>query len=379
MEGSWWKEEKDIKDEQKAIVNLKPDGKYLVLGPPGSGKTNLLLLRLKWLAASGKKNVLFLTMGRSLSEFIKTGVGAKKIVEPEQIRTVMRWAMDLAADSAPNLLSNMPDSYEDRRKYFTEHLTAITAKMPNGYYDAIVVDEIQDLQGSELSILERLSSRVMAAGDSRQSIYSGNGIDAALNAGFELKELQFHYRIGKKICSVADTVYPPDGEHPSLLQKCQYDEKLPSSAEPVQCGSLEEQCKKLVVNIRVQLKSYPGESVGVLVPTFKNGILDAVRDALDSAEFNDIVEYHGEDGRVFPPNKRVFVLTCHSAKGMEFRAVNLVAAERMYSGYLSKRTLQFTSVTRAKTSLRVYYTGKLPLAMATAFSTEHVPDISSII
>ena len=132
-------------------------------------------------------------------------------------------------------------------------------------------------------------------------------------------------------------------------------------------------------NVRLQLKSYPGESVGVLVPTFKNGILGTLHDALDGSEFCDLVEYHGEDGREFPPDKRVFVLTCHSAKGMEFRAVNLVAAERMYSGYLSKRTLQFTSVTRAKTSLRVYYTGKLPLAMATAFATEQVPDLGSII
>jgi predicted NACHT family NTPase len=113
MEGSWWKDENDIKDEQKAIVNLAPSGKYLVLGPPGSGKTNLLLLRLKWLAASGKKNVLFLTLGRSLSEFIKTGVGAKKIIDADQIKTVMRWSMDLAADNKPDLLNAMPAKYED--------------------------------------------------------------------------------------------------------------------------------------------------------------------------------------------------------------------------------------------------------------------------
>jgi superfamily I DNA/RNA helicase len=118
--------------------------------------------------------------------------------------------------------------------------------------------------------------------------------------------------------------------------------------------------------------------VGVLLPTFKHGVLDAVRSSFDAAEFRDFVEYHGEDGRDFPDGKRVFVVTCHSAKGMEFRAVNIVAAERMYKGPLGRRTLQFTAVTRAKTSLRVYFTGKLPAAMATAFAAEVIPDIGAV-
>ena len=378
MQGSWWKEEKDLKDEQKAVINLAPKGKYLVLGPPGSGKTNLLLLRLKWLAVAGKKNVLFLTLGRSLAEFIKTGIGVKKIINSNQVMTYRRWAYELAAENMPDLLKNIPKDYEESRAYLSEHLEKITSKLPNGYYDAIVVDEVQDLHGSELKVLERLSPSVMVAGDARQSIYAGKGVSAAEQLGFECKELQFHYRIGKAICSLADVVYPPDPGNPTLLQRCQYDEKLPSTAEPVECQDINEQCTKLVENVRVQLKSYPGDSVGVLIPSFKNGTLDAVKTALDGAEFAELVEYHGADGRDFPAGKRVFVLTCHSAKGMEFRAVNLIAAEKMAQGPLSKRTLLFTTVTRAKTSLLVYYTDRLPASMDTAFADEEVPDLNSI-
>ena len=349
MQGSWWRDEKDLQEEQKAVINLAPQGKYLVLGPPGSGKTNLLLLRLKWLAVSGKKNVLFLTLGRSLAEFIKTGIGAKRIIDPGQVKTYMRWAYDIAADSAPHLLKNVPTDYAESRAYFSDHLQTITSKLPNGYYDAIVVDEVQDLQGPELGILHRLTPSVMVAGDARQSIYSGSGVAAAKQLQFALKELQFHYRIGKEICRVADIIYPPDEDQPTLSQRCQYDERLPSTVEPIPCRDMNEQCAKLVENVRLQLKSYPGDSVGVLMPTFKHGVLDTVRAHLNNAEFSNLVEYHsGEEGREFPEGKRVFVLTCHSAKGMEFRAVNLVAAERMFSGPLSKRTLQFTTVTRAK-------------------------------
>jgi len=378
MQGSWWKEEKDLIDEQKAVVNLPQEGKYIILGPPGSGKTNLLLLRLKWLAVAGKKNVLFLTVGRSLSEFIRTGIGPKKIIEPEQIKTYRRWAYDVAADYRPDLLKDVPEQYEESRKYFSQHLAAITQQLPNGFYDAIAIDEVQDLEGPELSVLERLSPRIMVAGDTRQSIYAGNGVAAAKAAGYSERVLQFHYRIGRAICRVADSIYPPDAGQPTLLQRCQYDEKLPSTAEVVKCADLNEQCLKLVENVRVQLKSFPGETVGVLLPTFKHGVLDAVRKSLDSAEFGGLVEYHGQDGRDFPDGKRVFVVTCHSAKGMEFRVVNIVAAERMYQGPLGKRTLQFTAVTRAKTSLRVYYAGKLPAAMATAFAAEEIPEIGAV-
>ncbi|MES2841775.1 MAG: ATP-binding domain-containing protein [Pseudomonadota bacterium] len=378
MQESWWKDEKDLRDEQKAIINLPPEGNYLVLGPPGSGKTNLLLLRVKWLSVSGKKNILFLTLGRSLAEFIKTGIGPKKIIDPDQVKTYMRWAYDLAVENRPSLLTSVPDGFEESRAYWAMHLKSLTAGLPNGYYDAIVIDEIQDLSGPELAILQRLTPRLMAAGDSRQSIYAGSGVEVATEAGFIVKSLQFHYRIGKAICSVADIVYPPELGEPTLLQRSQYDEKLVSSAEPVHCSSLEEQAVRLVDNVRLQLKSYPGESVGVLAPTFKKGVLDAIRDAFDAADFSDLVEYHGGKERDFPEGKRVFVLTCHSAKGMEFRAVNIVAAENMVHGSLGRRALIFTSVTRAKTSLRVYYAGKLPATLDTAFSKPAVPEISSI-
>jgi superfamily I DNA/RNA helicase len=378
MQESWWKEEKDLKDEQKAVINLAPDGNYLVLGPPGSGKTNLLLLRLKWLAVSGKKNVLFLTLGRSLAEFIKTGIGPKKIIDPDQVKTYMRWSYDLAVQHKPALLKTIPDDFEQSRDYFAQHLAEITEKLPNGFYDAVVIDEIQDISPAELAILRRLTSRIMAAGDNRQSIYVGGGVEAAIKAGFELRELQFHYRIGKAICAAADIVYPPEAGQPSLLQRCQYDEKLPSTAEAVPCADIAEQAAKLVENVRLQLKSYPGESVGVLLPTFKHGVLDTVRAALDGSDFSDLVEYHTGEARQFPEGKRVFVVTCHSAKGMEFRAVNLVAAERMATGPLGRRTLIFTSVTRTKTSLRVYYSGALPPSLATALTPPAVPALDSI-
>jgi hypothetical protein len=47
--GAWWIGESELDDDQKAVIGLSAEGSHLVLGPPGSGKTNILLLRAKYL------------------------------------------------------------------------------------------------------------------------------------------------------------------------------------------------------------------------------------------------------------------------------------------------------------------------------------------
>lgn len=43
-EDSWWLEETDLDDDQKVVNGLDLEGNFLVLGPPGSGKTYMLAL-----------------------------------------------------------------------------------------------------------------------------------------------------------------------------------------------------------------------------------------------------------------------------------------------------------------------------------------------
>ena len=47
---SWWFDISDLDEDQTDVIELPPDGNYLILGPPGSGKTNLLLIRAEYLS-----------------------------------------------------------------------------------------------------------------------------------------------------------------------------------------------------------------------------------------------------------------------------------------------------------------------------------------
>ena len=58
MEASWWTDPKDLDGDQRKVVTLSKTEDHLVIGPPGCGKTNLLLLRATYLHRQGVTNIV---------------------------------------------------------------------------------------------------------------------------------------------------------------------------------------------------------------------------------------------------------------------------------------------------------------------------------
>ena len=46
---TWWRSPGELDEDQREIMRLSPDGSFALRGPPGSGKTNLLLMRAAYL------------------------------------------------------------------------------------------------------------------------------------------------------------------------------------------------------------------------------------------------------------------------------------------------------------------------------------------
>jgi superfamily I DNA/RNA helicase len=378
MKESWWKKQTDLDDTQQNVVGLEPDGRYLLLGPPGSGKTNLLLLRAMFLSSSGLKDVLFLTVGRTLQEFIATGVGTKGLLDTKSIQTFRGWTMRHLGEHSPQFMKSRPTGdYDTTRAMYVDQLLKVNKKLPK-LYQAILVDEVQDFSEQELEAVALLSNRIMVAGDGRQQIFQGGeGIEAAKKMGLKEINLEYHYRIGRKICEVADSVLPPSGSQKPLLKTCNYDEKaLPSTVQLIPAKSQQEQLQLALENIKVQLRAFPDDSIGVFLP--RNDSFPAARAFFDASDIAGLVEYHEHDGsRQFPPGKRIFCTTIHSAKGTEFRAVHILFAEQLVPPLATRKVL-FTAITRAKTSLMTYHTGAILPYIHGAFSAKSTPKLSEL-
>src|SRR5438270_7537148 len=96
MQATWWTDPSELDPDQQKVVALGA-GNHLVVGPPGSGKTNLLLLRATFLHKKAITNTAVLTFGRVLNEFLATGVEHYPFAR-KKIKTYNSWGTRLLSE-----------------------------------------------------------------------------------------------------------------------------------------------------------------------------------------------------------------------------------------------------------------------------------------
>ena len=382
MDRTWWRSARELDQDQRAIIEISTDyGNHLVTGPPGCGKTNILLLRASYLRSAGFGNCAILVFTKTLREFIATGSSqSAAMLPPDRIQTHASWTLRLLGRLGRQFeLSREDLSYDEARAERHQALERAVqeAGLGHDYYDSILLDEAQDYWACEVELLSRLTRRLFAVGDRRQRIYSRNeGIQAARGVGCNEMQLRNHYRMGREICRVADRLLPTEGED-RLEQYCQYDEhELPSRVSVHPEEDVQRQLARLKASLDEQVRAYPDEWLGVLA--VRRETRDTVAEFLRETELgeNVILQSEEADDRSFDPERRVVVSTLHSAKGTEFRSVHLIAADD-FPYYTREKA--FTAVTRAKTTFDVYHSRTLEGALESALATPAVPDLNGIL
>lgn len=377
MQNSWWTKLEQMDADQKRFVGFDADGKHLLVGPPGCGKTNLLVMRARYIYGNGLKNVLVLTFTRALQDFIRTGVAERKYLGTDQIQTFKSWALTHCGIYAPDLMKSYDRnaSFDVQRNQLLEILKTANERIGGkNLYDAVLVDEVQDLLLDEIKLLMQLSERITVAGDTKQMIYeTGQTVDALEPLGFIKTELKYHYRIGLSVADVADRALQPAEDAQKLRANSQYnEEELKSRSDLYECASRELQFETMYKTLELQLRSYPGEGLGVLVP--RRFMVTELQEKFERTPLAKSIAYHTEDGaeHSFQSGKLIHVLPFKSAKGTEFRAVHLYGLEELKYPQV-RRELIFMAVTRAKTALDGYHTGKILASVATAFAKQTPP------
>lgn len=376
MNETWWVNSGQLDDDQKAVLKADPKESLLIKGPPGSGKTNILLLRANYVRASLPR-ILFLTFTRTLTEFIRSGpsIGRPDQIKRAEITTFMAWGTSFLREAGENFVDPGGGFKKTRNALVSALEDYIQAHNPGKMYDSIFIDEVQDFKERELEILQRLSWTINAAGDSRQAIWGHNeGLPAMQAIATEIVELEKHYRIGKKICEFADRILPPPHGYPDMAEDCAYDENVrPSSVSPMLCRDESDQFEQCLDKINSQLRYITDEPILVLAHT--QTTRDAFWDALvsDGTLVPKAILQSNDGYEPFGPDSLVRVMTIASAKGSEARAVHILKADRLTA---SMRELAFTGVTRAKTEVVLYHNSAMPGHLVVPSNS--LPDLDDI-
>ena len=262
---SWWLDITDLDEDQKSVIELPANGDYLILGPPGSGKTNLLLIRAEYLIRTNQPNLFVLMFNEPLHDFVLRG-GVHYDVPSAKIRKMLSWEIVLLRENGVPFEDLPEDDLDAKRKALAEKVLELLDTNPKleHHLECLLVDEVQDCFPEEVEVFFRCAEHVCFAGDNRQRIFSSQSVIPIIQERVKTIELNTHYRVGHEICRAADAVGKAAG-FSSILDTCNYKD-AESKVQFSCCATDEEQIKKIIEALTVQLTAYPDELLAVVGP-----------------------------------------------------------------------------------------------------------------
>ncbi|HRM52433.1 MAG TPA: ATP-binding domain-containing protein [Ottowia sp.] len=360
MTGTWWKDEKELKTEQSALLDFDEDKNLLVQGPPGSGKTNLLLLRANQLFLGQFPNLHVVVFGSLLKQFIQMG-GLQYKFPNDKIITHTRLFNDILLSEGQHFDSKGMDIAVARQERANRVEALLKAGKVGKVYEALLLDEAQDFSEQEIRLLRQLTTVLVGTADRKQAIYrvGGDPVKVLENCVDEIYPLKYHFRNGREICRVADAIYKGKPDYTPMLPSCQYDDALyPSKVYPKPGLTLSQQATAIAEQVEAQRFAYPDDLIAVLCP--RNEDLNAIHDELRKTALDAQLTRANVTGQ-FDASRMVWLSTIAAAKGLEFRAVHIAGLDHLSAtGQVAQKQLIYTGITRAKTALSLYWEKSIP-------------------
>jgi superfamily I DNA/RNA helicase len=355
---SWLVPPHELTPDQQRAVRLDPDRHHAIIGGPGSGKTQVLLHRARYLRdVMGVQPDRFriFVYTNVLKEYIKSAL--KDLALPEE--NVMTFAHWCNLFYQQHIGGRMPWDAEAKHPDFSAIQRAVIQKVSSGkvplpILDFVLVDEGQDLEEGVFSFLNQASRHVTVCLDNKQQIYDNGSTEAGVLHKLGIRRRNVSFTDAFRVCPyVVETaaVFIPDAAEREAFRN-QTRQPQTERQTPLVYFARHFTDEKQMLYDMVRERLLKNERIGILVP--QNRIAFGLAKGL--SEVGIEVEVPDQKGRksLFPSHDfnsaRPKIMAYHSAKGLTFDSVLM---PRLVSGSFSRtrpeivERLLFMAITRA--------------------------------
>ncbi len=252
-------------------------------------------------------------------------------------------------------------------------------------YEAVIIDEAQDLTPIGLRLATQLAgrrfTRMTIFADAAQSIYRSEfrWKQAELNPrGRQLRQLKHNYRNTAQIWDLANS-FLMRGEKPEEPDAYITPERPTSTGSPptlLICGNAQIEMREVIARIQQQIDSgIPLQNIAILYG--KKLLGETLLQTLRSAGIATEALISKTQRRINITHPSIKLLTMHSAKGLDFPHIYLVGlTSDGIPGWSKGATIEGVEQSRIEMQRRLLYTSMIragqTLTMTTITEQEHV-------
>lgn len=353
---SWLVPPTELTPEQQRAVQLSPKENRAIVGGPGSGKTQILLHRARYLCDSlhiSPDRFMIFVYTNSLKDYIKQALRDLQIPE-ENVITVDQWCRLYYQE---NIGGRTPWDKENKCPDFEAIRRAVIqkAKAFPPAYDFVMVDEGQDLTDDAIDLLKAISHHVTVCFDNKQQIYEGRTNEGAILRKLGIRKRNINlieaFRVCPYLVEVAAQLIADPLEREAFKNQTRQPQTERQTPLIYYAAGWEDEREQLYEVVRErQLKN---ERIGILLPQ-KRQVYGFAKGLSEVGIEVEVPAARGRGGDHFPHDfgsSRAKLMSIHSAKGLTFDSVLLPRlVSKSFSGISDAdriRRLLFVAVTRA--------------------------------
>jgi len=275
----------DLTPEQIKVKKIPPRQSTLVLGPPGSGKTQVLIQRADYLVQSQKislQKIRLFVATDVMEKFI--GPEVKSLGYPEEIVTTFdRWCHSLYVE---NISQDLPRVYIDGRIDFKKiHSAVLNALQKNRdlrkNLEFVLVDDGQDMTPEAFKVLYMVAQHITVFADPHHKLSKESASESQIIDTLKLNKVKFFlqgdFRSSRPMAELASFFIEDENFRNAYLSEVRFDD---STSEDFPCCIAPSEEKELrLLSLVVRQRLVMKDKVGILVPT--NRLVHRVAKALE--------------------------------------------------------------------------------------------------